>query len=729
MVTRRTKGDRLQGIRTGRRAVLVACALLAGAPLAATADEAGFEGRILDEVEVRALSNGARVSVRFACPIRYAGHFPSTALTELRISLTSGPDCGPVDPAGYGLRAAPDNPAGLADVRLEPAGSALVLTLGFVRLVDVAVRPSPDFMGIDIAVVSGSSVSRTTPGVRRTPDPGIVEPAKPKPPWPAPTRTLPSEAVLEKQWAEARAAFDGGDYPGAVRLLTRMIEYPEHVHRAEAQELLGLARERNGQLAHAKAEYEAYLLRYPDEAAVGRVRQRLAALVTLDARPQVEAVARAGDGGMQWTAFGGFAQDYRRDATSWESGDFSADFLSQSMVITDGDLVLRGRGERFDVETRLNAGYMYDMLEEGPGDQTRISLAYADLADRRYALSARLGRQSRHAGGVLGTFDGLYLGWQANDAWRLNLMSGFPVDSTRKGFSSDRQFVSLSANWTGWVDGLEISPFLIHQRYEGLDDRQAVGGQVRWYAPGRTIVGLLDYDVDYGALNMALLLGTFQLPGRWTVTGTLDHRKSPFLTTRNALAGQPVRSLAELVTVYGEEGVRDLAADRTAQSDTVSLGVSRPLGERFQWTVDVSGSQVSGMPASAGVPEIQGSGTQLSLGAQLIGSSLLRAGDMSILGLRRYQSARTTTTSLSLSSRFPLWGGLRIAPRLRLDQREYAADASSQWLAGPSLRLDWHRRRTTVEFEAGGEFSSRDRPLDEEKTSRYWLSLGYRVGF
>jgi hypothetical protein len=242
-------------------------------------------------------------------------------------------------------------------------------------------------------------------------------------------------------------------------------------------------------------------------------------------------------------------------------------------------------------------------------------------------------------------------------------------------------------------------------------------------------VGLVDYDIDYSALNMVLLLGTFQLPDRWTVTGSLDHRKSPFLTTRNALAGQPVQTLDELVALFGEPGVRALAIDRTAEADTLSLGVSRPLGERFQWSVDVTGTEMSGMPASGGVPEIPGTGMQLSLGAQVMGTSLLRAGDMSIFGLRRYQSKSTNTTSLSASSRFPLWGGFRIAPRLRVDQREFQSDGSTQFMVSPSLRLDWNWKRSTVEFEAGGEFSSRDRPLGQEKTDRYWLSLGYRVGF
>ena len=85
--------------------------------------------------------------------------------------------------------------------------------------------------------------------------------------------------------------------------------------------------------------------------------------------------------------------------------------------------------------------------------------------------------------------------------------------------------------------------------------------------------------------------------------------------------------------------------------------------------------------------------------------------------------------SLSLSSRFPLWGRLRVGPRLRYDHREFSVDGSTQRLVSPSLRIDWHSERATVEFEAGGEWMSRQLPVDQEKTSRYWFSLGYRVGF
>jgi hypothetical protein len=190
-----------------------------------------------------------------------------------------------------------------------------------------------------------------------------------------------------------------------------------------------------------------------------------------------------------------------------------------------------------------------------------------------------------------------------------------------------------------------------------------------------------------------------------------------------------VQTLGELVAQIGEPAVRALAADRTAEVDAVSLGVSRPLGTRFQWIADVGATRMSGMPASGGVEAIPSPGTELSFGAQLIGNSLLRAGDVSILGLRLTDGRAARTTSVSLGSRFPVFGRLRAGPRLRLDYREFSADGTTQWLASPALRVDWHSERTTIEFEVGGEWMSRELAVDREDSNRYWFSLGYRVGF
>ena len=109
--------------------------------------------------------------------------------------------------------------------------------------------------------------------------------------------------------------------------------------------------------------------------------------------------------------------------------------------------------------------------------------------------------------------------------------------------------------------------------YFGMTDRQALGTEVRYFRPGVTFVGLVDYDIHYGDLNDVLLLGTIALPARWTASVNLDHRRSPTLSTRNALIGQPVTRFDQLFGMYTPAEIEQLARDRTATSDVYTLSL------------------------------------------------------------------------------------------------------------------------------------------------------------
>src|SRR6185369_6348290 len=93
-------------------------------------------------------------------------------------------------------------------------------------------------------------------------------------------------ATLKTMLNQVRSAMSSHDYPTAIRILTKLQRQPEFPERARAQELLGLARERSGQLAHAKAEYEEYLRRYPQGEAAERVALRLRTLRAATAKAQ-----------------------------------------------------------------------------------------------------------------------------------------------------------------------------------------------------------------------------------------------------------------------------------------------------------------------------------------------------------------------------------------------------------------------------------------------------------
>lgn len=690
------------------------------------------ESQWIRQVDVNGGAGKGEVVIRFACPMRYLSHFPLRAGDELRIALTPLPGCpGGLAGARESMPGDGINPARLVGTEFDGGGGGNpILTLRFAKLLEYQVQPEPDFAGLRVTLPAAGPVPvRTVAGGQKTRvEASVVRPTAAGSAHPS-VRPLPAADVLQVQLREARQAFDAKDHDTAIRLYTRLVEYPEYPQRREALELLGLARERNGQLAHAKAEYEDYLRVYPESQQAERVQQRLTALVTLDPSSRGTAKTRA-DG--PWEFFGGLSQEYRRDSASIEFDGFSQQFTALNALRTDGDFSARRRGQRYDFSARINGGFLKDLLPQGvgPGNDFRLSYAFLELTDREWQVTTRLGRQSRHTGGVLGTFDGLYAGWKPGRRLRVNLVAGLPVDRSSEGFATNRQFAGLSVDIGTKGGRWDYSLFAIQQQYDGELDRQAVGGEVRYFKDGTSLVGLVDYDIHYQALNSAMLLGTLQWGDRWTFTGTLDHRKAPYLTTRNALIGQPFVTLRELVDSVGSGVAERWAMDRTGESDTISLGVSRPWGERLQWNVDLTVSRFGELKPSGGVEGIPGTGLDKALSTQLLANSLFTEGDSSIVGLRLSQGELMTSESLYVSSRFPVWNGLRAGPRLRIDHRSFATDGGDQYLLSPSLRLDWRGRRTTVEFEAGGEWANREAPLTgESKDRRWWISLGYRLDF
>jgi len=564
-------------------------------------------------------------------------------------------------------------------------------------------------------------------------DESAPEPAAAMAPPRLPARN--GDVVLDDEEAErlyrlARREVRQRHYAAAIELLTRLLNSQNTSQRADAQELIGLARERNGQLAHAKAEYEAYLREFPDGPGVDRVAQRLSALRS--------AGKSAGGGGLfggdgdpehAWRVYGGASQLYRWDTNEITTDTSTTDFNSQNALLSDFDVVARRRGTRFETVARASTGYIMDLLPEGPGDQVRLSSAFFEVSDRIAGWTARTGRQSRNSGGLLGTFDGLFGSYRLLRQLTINAAFGYPVESSTEGLDSDRQLGGVSVDFGSFGAGWEPSLYVVQQTYDGELDRQAVGAEIRYFVPGRTLLGYLDYDTHYQELGSAVLIGTLALPWRWTMNVNLERRKSPVLTTRNALIGQPVLSLDELLATYTLEEVEQLALDRTADSEIYGITFSRPFGERLQLMLNASSYGTSATLPSGGVEGIPESGPDLAFYGQLLAMSLWRAGDVNAVTARYQTSDSTRAMSLGLSSRLPVWGAWRLGPQLRVDRSDVSSLDSSQWLYAPSLRLDLQLSKLLLELELGAEFRTREAPALKEETLRYYFSLGYRMNF
>lgn len=545
-------------------------------------------------------------------------------------------------------------------------------------------------------------------------------------------------ATLARLLTQARAALAARKYPDAIGALTKLQRQPEFPGRSQAQELLGLARERAGQFAHAKAEYEAYLRQYPQGAAAERIASRLRVMRAASSKRR-----GAESGGAQqqgWQLSGGIAQLARYDGARVDNTFADANVnanvptvaqTQQSALFTDVDALARRRGERFDILGRLSAGYARNFGDAGrtnPGAR-RVSAASIEVGDRSLGLLARAGRQTRNGNGVLGTFDGLFLAYQIRPTWELTATLGYPVERTDASVVTERRFQTLSVSYTPTAAHWDASVFATTQSFDSIKDRRAVGVEARYLVPRLSVVALVDYDTLFKSLNAASLLGTVQLPARWSVSVDLEKRNSPILTTRNALIGQPVATLAELQQVFTLEQISQLAQDRTPITSNYSISASRPIGERFQFSTTVAASETGATVDSGGVSAQPSSGRNISYQAQLYGSSLWRRGDFNVLSLAYARTDTGKLASLGITSRFPLSSAWRIGPRLAIDQRRLASDDSKEIIVVPSLLLDYQRDRRLLQFEAGGQLGKRDNSQQTQNTKRYYLSLAYRVGF
>lgn len=539
---------------------------------------------------------------------------------------------------------------------------------------------------------------------------------------------VPSTQRLDKLMEAARQAMAKGDYAYAIRVYTAVVEYPDYTRARDAQEYLGLARERNGQLAHAKAEYEKYLKLYPNGEGAKRVRQRLDGLLTARAAPpQKLRQVTVRDDQPSWDVFGSFSQYYRRDVSGT---DATGQLVNLSLLSSDLDVLGRRRTQNYELRTRFTGGYDADFLSGGQ-DQTRVTSLYVEANDRRRIFSGRLGRQSQSSGGVLGRFDGAQLGYQVTPMTRVNVVTGFPVEiNSLDQISTDKKFYGTSVDVGTFASGVDVNTFFIDQTVAGLTDRQAVGSELRYSQANRSLFALLDYDIYFNVLNTFFVFGNWILPDSTSFNITVDFRKSPILTTSNALQGQAVGDVSGLLSLFSKDEIKQLAKDRTADSRTYTVGVTRPINRMLQVSGDITMTNLSGTPASGGVLAIDGTGNDFFYSVQVIGSGLIKQGDVAILGLSYADTSTARTTTFTLNTRYPVNDKWHVNPRFRLDWRTFTQDNSTQWTVAPSLRLNYRfRRHYQFELEGGGDWSARDLASGTENTSGYYISLGYRADF
>jgi tetratricopeptide (TPR) repeat protein len=652
----------------------------------------------LEEVRFAAQSDGAAtVQVVFTESIQYLSHFPpdtgETLTVYLRVPALANAQVLPIrqEIASLGAKEAP-----LSAVVFDADEREAVLRIRFTGATHYRVLPGRDDKTL-VVILPQAATPQT-----------LDERAK---------------ALLN----QGRDALTRGDADRAIQIFSGVLSLPEHSLRADALELLGVARERKGQRAHAKAVYEEYLEKFPKGEGADRVRQRLAELLGGELKPQekLKELKVAPAPASPWSHSGSFGQYYYRGENDIGGG---VDAVDQSMLLTQFSWNSQRRGERFDGRFVANINHTRDFLD-APED-AEINSLYAQLKDKRAGWYAKLGRQSSPGGGVLGRFDGLFAQAELANTLQLDVVTGYLVEFTEKNtVQTQRPFWSVAAELGPYWDYLEAMPYYARQDADGMLDREAAGWELRFFHPRGNVFNLVDYDLSYDELNIVLLRGQYSFLESSSVYGYYDARKSPPIATTNALIAEAdADSLKDLQALYTREEIRDLARKRTGESTTATLGASHTLSPRVQLSGDITVSEQKSPvePIADGEPFTTQDDRQTYYALQVVTSRLVNERDTLLFGLRYTQADSYDSGSITLAHRLPFGARWRFDARLRYDRRDND-DGDELTKTMPNVRVEYRPTRTIeTQLELGAEMWDYGGASTEPSYTRRLINVGFR---
>ena len=543
-------------------------------------------------------------------------------------------------------------------------------------------------------------------------------------PAPAEVQTPSFRASVDRSTLdEARNAFIDKDWGRAIALYFKASKDP--ALRVEALERLGVAREKNKQLAHAQQVYRTLISEFPDSEAAQRAQQRLNSLVGINEDNVLREPTANRE--VTWNTVGHLSQFYRRHTIDIDGVDRRVPI---DAVFSDASLTTRRHSGNTFHEGRLQLGHIQDInSEDEDTGGVRIQRLYWETSNTKSNLGLKVGRQSRNRAGVLGRFDGITAQFKQNDTLQWNVVGGFLVDNSYDAISESRMFYGVSADLEFLDEHLQISPFLVQQERDGILDRRAIGFSGHYATRQYMIRALLDYDVYHKALNNLFLSGTYNLSDDWRLNGSVDLRRSPYLTTGNALIGQRFDDLSELEQTLIELELADIAEDRTATSRLVRIGFDGKFNDTWTLSADAATSHYSATNASLGVFGLP-SRSDHYFTTQLRANDLFGSNSYGAMQMRYQTSADSSTSSVYFNSRFRVRDKWSIMPRVMVAQRTLERTDQEQLQVRPTLRVDYVGSGPfRFEAEVGYDWSTRETFRNDLTVQGLYLRLGYRALF
>ena len=261
-----------------------------------------------------------------------------------------------------------------------------------------------------------------------------------------------------------------------------------------------------------------------------------------------------------------------------------------SQLITYFDVTAIQRTNNFDQRYQINADYINDFINDDDNNEFRFFEAYYEVSHRKTGTSGRFGRQVLRIGSTRKRFDGITAGYQINPDMRLNVLGGYPVAiDNYTSVNTDNTFYGVTFETGTFLKHWEMNLFYFDQQVEGLTDSNSIGTEFRYNDKSRSLFSMIDYDLFYDEINTLQFNANLMFDhGRTSYykcfhaqdTGTVYQQ-----CTHRQVGTLPSKNLKQTLNI---EQIYQLARDRTANSQTVTVGGSQQLNENVQTTADIT---------------------------------------------------------------------------------------------------------------------------------------------
>ena len=571
---------------------------------------------IIDNIDIARVGDQAEITVRFTTEIQYTRHTPgdegkflrvffritkpgfseSELMQEVRRSpkndllppftvaypeLVNGMLITFAKPTKYIVRGGDDSKSIVVLVPLPPGKDTVAnkkKDKGTVAAAPVAIVP-PAVKSVAADAPAGAVAATTQ----------IPDAEKPEA---APIMTAEKvEEMAHAYLLDGKVAFDKGDYPKAVNRMNRILSLPQNQQSMAAQALVGEAREKNGEIAKARAEYELYLKLYPNAADVPRIKQRMAALPAVDTVRRPAARVVRDDRPAEWTVNAGVSSYFFGGQSKQDDGPMKRD---QESLVSSVNLSARLRDSVTDTRFVFRDTDSQNFMRPSR-NYNRVYSAYAERTDREVGYFVRVGRQNPNGAGVLERFDGITGSYNLNPDWKVGAVYGEAVEF---GSPFQKKFYGGNIELAPQVGRPGASLYGIEQNIDGILNRRAVGSEFRYFDGQISGFGMLDYDLLYKGLNIGMAQANYLDKWGNNYFMSYDYRQSPTYSLTNALSTAGYSTVTDMVSNVGITQARQLVSESTALSTMFATGVTIPMGERWQFGVDYRMSEISGTNAT-----------------------------------------------------------------------------------------------------------------------------------